>query len=166
MFTYYSPASRTLHIIWADLFRVVLGITVVLILTATVASTRARSTKTERSDPATLASVSKAPPPADIQGIAASPGTGVMVIKITPLGFEPAEVTRPAGRYLLGVYNRSGLREVVLRLDRVTGNRVHEVRVPREKLDWRALVDLTPGSYLLTEANHPQWSCKLTIRGN
>lgn len=85
------------------------------------------------------------------------------VITITPLGFEPAEITRPAGRFILVVDNRSGLEEITFRLDREGGNRVHEIRMPRKHPDWDGVVDPPPGTYLLTEASHPDWLCRITI---
>jgi hypothetical protein len=95
----------------------------------------------------------------------ASPRDRVTVERITirPTGFDPAETTLSKGRSLLTVDNRSGLREVVLRLDKEAGNRLQEVRVQREKLDWRRTVDFEPGRYLLTEAAHPGWTCRITV---
>lgn len=87
----------------------------------------------------------------------------VEVVTITPRGIEPAEITRPAGRFLLVVDNRSDLEGVTLRLDRETGARMHEVPMAREKWDWNQVVDLQPGSYLLTEADHQDWLCRITI---
>src|SRR5262245_5308527 len=88
---------------------------------------------------------------------------GRELITIHPFGFEPAEITRSARPFLLEVQNRSGLREVSLRLDREAGNRLREVKVPRKELDWRAIQDLPPGRYLLTEEKHPAWLCRITI---
>jgi hypothetical protein len=85
------------------------------------------------------------------------------LVTIRPFGFEPADITRPAGPFLLEVHNRSGLREVVLRIDREAGNRLYEERVPRRKLDWRTIVNVPPGRYLLTEEGHPTWVCRITI---
>jgi hypothetical protein len=42
----------------------------------------------------------------------------VEVFTLTPAGFEPAEVTLPAGDYLLVFNNRTGLDEFALWLDR------------------------------------------------
>ena len=64
---------------------------------------------------------------------------------------------------MLFVDNRSGLEEVTLRVDRVAGPRLHEVRVPREMLDWNEEINLTPGQYVLTEASHPDWVCRITV---
>jgi hypothetical protein len=66
---------------------------------------------------------------------------------------------------VLAVENRSGLQAVQLRLDRVAGAgvRLRDVQMPRAKHDWKDALDLTPGSYALTEANHPEWVCNITI---
>jgi hypothetical protein len=85
------------------------------------------------------------------------------LVTIRRHGFEPQEITRPADPFVLAVENRSGLEEVALRLDRADGNRLKEVNVPRKKLNWRDAFDLPPGRYVLTEANHPDWVCNITI---
>ena len=78
-------------------------------------------------------------------------------------GFAPAEIERPAGDFLISVTNLSGFPDLVFRLDRENGERLHGAKVPREKLTWRQHVRLTPGSYLLTVMDHPEWSCRITI---
>jgi hypothetical protein len=85
------------------------------------------------------------------------------MITIRPAGFDPKVITRPKGRFTLLVDNRSGLEEIQLRFDRIAGNRLHDVLVPRQKLDWVQGLDLQPGNYILTEANHPDWTCAITI---
>lgn len=85
------------------------------------------------------------------------------LITLRPDGFEPNEITRPKGRLLLLVDNRSGSTEMWLSLDRLTGHRIHEVRVPHETLDWHELINLTPGEYVLTERHHPEWTCHITV---
>jgi hypothetical protein len=90
-------------------------------------------------------------------------------ITIRPTGFEPSEITRPAGRVLLFVNDRSGLDSLDLRLDVESLQRLYEVRVPRDtkgKHEWRQVVALVPGRYILTEAGHPDWVCRITITGN
>jgi hypothetical protein len=78
-------------------------------------------------------------------------------------GFVPGEIIRPTGHYFLSVTNFSGVGDVLLRLDREGRERLHERRVQRENPSWRQNMHLTPGTYLLTEANHPEWVCRLTI---
>jgi hypothetical protein len=85
------------------------------------------------------------------------------LITLRPSGFEPSEITGPAGRWLLLVDNRSGSPEMWLRLDREKGKRLHEVRVRHESLDWHDLFDLTPGEYVLTDTHHPDFACHITV---
>lgn len=85
------------------------------------------------------------------------------LITVLPNGFEPAEIRRPAGKFLLAIDNRSGLPEINLSLVRVAGNLVQDLRIRREKPDLRKVVELGPGAYLLTEANHPGWIGRLII---
>jgi hypothetical protein len=84
-------------------------------------------------------------------------------VTITPTGFNPEEITRPAGQVILAIDNRSGLEEIRLRLDREGGQRMVDVRVDRKKLDWRRRIDLPAGRYRLTEGNHPSWLLQITI---
>ena len=85
------------------------------------------------------------------------------LITITPHGFEPQEITRPRGRFLLMIDNRSGLSATSLALTREAGERTHEMRVPREEPNWSDVVNLPPGRYVLTESDHPRWACRITI---
>lgn len=85
------------------------------------------------------------------------------IITVLPHGFEPAEITRPRGRFILMVDNRSGLEEVSLQLDREAGARLLAAQVHRSRPDWDDVFDLPPGNYILTEANHSEWGCRITI---
>jgi hypothetical protein len=100
---------------------------------------------------------------AGAQGNAPAARLETELITITPTGFDPAEMTRPQGRVILEVDNRSGLEEVEIRLDRSNGVREKEVRVHRTTLDWSGEVTLRPGIYVLREAGHPDWVCNVTI---
>lgn len=74
---------------------------------------------------------------------------------MSPRGFDPAEVRWPKGRIFLTVNNLSNVSELVLRLDRKVGGRVKEMNLRSKKERSAGVLDLTPGDYLLTEANHP-----------
>jgi hypothetical protein len=89
--------------------------------------------------------------------------TDSVLITITPGGFNATEITSPPIPFFLLIENRSGLSELSLRLDRLAGNRLRQVSVGREQPDWSDLLDLTPGSYVLSEANHSDWNCRITI---
>ena len=90
----------------------------------------------------------------------------IEVITIRPAGFEPQEITRPKGPFGLAVENRTGLENVILRLDREGGGRLQERQVTRKELNWKQRVNLPPGTYTLTEANNPDWVCRITITDN
>ena len=88
------------------------------------------------------------------------------LITIFPRGFEPAEITRPPGRFLLVIDDRSGLDEIILGLERQGGQSVHGFRMTRNELELTKVVDLKPGVYILREARHADWTCQLTISGS
>jgi hypothetical protein len=91
----------------------------------------------------------------------------VELFTLHPHGFEPAQITRPKGRFVLAVDNRSGVGEVQLQLHRVVGNdkqeKVVEKRTSRKQLDWGQLIDLRPGRYALSEVGHEEWVSFITI---
>jgi hypothetical protein len=89
--------------------------------------------------------------------------TETLRVTITTTGFDPDELTHAPGQVTLAIDNRSGLEEVRLRLDREGGERLADVLVERGQLDWHDTVTLSAGRYLLTEANHPQWMCQITV---
>lgn len=86
------------------------------------------------------------------------------VIVVRPWGFDPTSITRPKGSFILMVDNRSGLVDLDLRLDKATGNHIKGAHATDHRQhDWVDLFDLEPGDYLLTEATHPKWVCKIAI---
>jgi hypothetical protein len=85
------------------------------------------------------------------------------LVTITPTGFEPAEITRPQGHFMLAVDNRSGLEQVDLYFERETGGRVNVAFSRKSKLAWRDTVDFPPGRYLLRAANDESWHCMIKI---
>ena len=84
------------------------------------------------------------------------------MIDLRPSGFEPRDVTRPAGRFLLGVNNRTGLADLSFVLVHESGRSVGGKRLNKLKT-WRQVLDLHPGRYVLREANHRDWLCRITI---
>jgi len=87
----------------------------------------------------------------------------VEVITVRASGFEPREITRPQGAFRLAITNHSGATELVLHLDRVQGNRLHEVRLPQGRITWTQVLNLPPGDYALSEQNHPDWICLIQL---
>lgn len=101
--------------------------------------------------------------PVPRQGSSKRESVEAEVITILPTGFNPSTITRPHGRFLILIDNRSGSNEIALKLDRVAGHRLRAVRLTKEELILRQIEDLPPGEYLLTEADHPDWVCRVTI---
>ena len=85
------------------------------------------------------------------------------LITVTPTGFEPSELTRAKGRFLLAIDNQSGLDEVEFYFERETGGRVNVPLSRRGKIAWREIIDLTPGAYVLRARNDESWRCRIRI---
>ncbi len=105
--------------------------------------------------------------PVRAQGPAARPN-GAVVTVLRPYGFEPATVRIAAGRTQFLVFNRTGLTQVSLRIEREAGaalQTVHAEQVTRyHKHGWGPVLELTPGRYRIVEANHPRLVCQITVR--
>jgi hypothetical protein len=132
---------------------------VLMIVAATCVA--AAGAKAWLSRPAPAAATLPAP-----QGNSAQEEPEAEVVALLPTGFEPRQITRPRGRFLLVVKNRTGLEQVEWRLDREAGGRLREVRLSEGKLGSSQYEDLPPGTYVLTEAGHPDWECRVTITPN
>lgn len=87
----------------------------------------------------------------------------VEMISVGPDGFEPTSLTRPSGRFLLAINNRSGLKELTFQLIREDGRLMQEARVDPKQPNWRSLVNLPAGAYRLTETSHADWVCTIVI---
>ncbi|HET6975523.1 MAG TPA: hypothetical protein VFI24_04320 [Pyrinomonadaceae bacterium] len=83
---------------------------------------------------------------------------------LTSEGFNPVEVRPPAHRFLLSIDNRSGVSELVFRLNRADGTQVKELHVSGAAGDWNETLDLTAGTYTLSEPNHSNWLCTIIIQ--
>jgi hypothetical protein len=107
----------------------------------------------------------------------------VLYLTLGSGGFDQTSVTIPSGRLLFALANNSGIGGVVLQLNQQTANGSvaiamdgaqsgrtspagapsSSVTSPREKRDWRAVQNLPAGQYILTEASHPNWVCRITV---
>jgi hypothetical protein len=84
-------------------------------------------------------------------------------LTLRPRGFDQAEVSWPKGRFFIMIDNRTNVSELNLQLDREVGGRVKEAKLKMRKERSLGVFDMTPGVYLLTEASHPGWACRITI---
>jgi hypothetical protein len=97
------------------------------------------------------------------EGQASEEQVEVEVITVRANGFEPGEITRRSGVFMLAISNHSGETELNLHLDRVQGNRIHEERLPRGRVRWSKSFDLPSGDYVLSEQSHPDWICRIKL---
>jgi hypothetical protein len=111
-----------------------------------------------------------AAPPATIELIATAPADDeapsdikVVLLTLRSEGFDPAEMQLPAGEYLLVVRNRTGLDEVDVRLVHEDGHNLDQAKVGARQKDWKQRLKLTPGTYLINEANHSDWNLRLVV---
>ena len=85
----------------------------------------------------------------------------VVSLQVTPFGFEPRETIAPRGRFLILLQNRTGRRDLNFWLARENEGRVTESEP--QKRDWKAHVQLGPGTYIIGETNHPEWKSFIRV---
>jgi hypothetical protein len=87
----------------------------------------------------------------------------IELVTVRPAGFEPSEITRPKGPFVLFVDDRSGRENSSLVLQRVNSERVRGISINRKKSEWHDVMDLSPGTYVLQDASNPELRCQITI---
>jgi hypothetical protein len=85
----------------------------------------------------------------------------VVVLQVTPSGFEPSETIAPKGKFLILLQNRTGQRDLNFWLARENEGRVAESK--SQNRDWNAQVQLGPGTYIIGETNHPEWQSIIRV---
>ncbi|MEW6732371.1 MAG: hypothetical protein AB1489_13670 [Acidobacteriota bacterium] len=93
--------------------------------------------------------------------------SGLVNIYATISGFEPAEITVRAGENIVMIRNRTGQGDQVYSLvPAVTqGSSDEPLSLGSAQLGAkvRTRLTLTPGEFLLREANNPDWVCRITV---
>jgi hypothetical protein len=81
-------------------------------------------------------------------------------------GFDPSEITRVPGKFLLSVDDRRNdkTQRLTLRLSREGGEHLRDIEVPEKATDWAEEVELQAGRYVLTEVSHSNWTCRITVQ--
>jgi hypothetical protein len=87
----------------------------------------------------------------------------IELITLRPAGFEPSEITRPKGAFVLFLDDRSGKDKSSLVLQRVNGERLRSINLERKKSNWNDVFDLTPGTYILQDGSNSELRCQITI---
>lgn len=82
-------------------------------------------------------------------------------------GFEPAEIRRHPGPFIIAVENISGMDAGTLRLEPASGgppsSALAEARMARGRFDWNQRLELPPGTYLLGQTGGAGHSCRIII---
>lgn len=86
----------------------------------------------------------------------------VVSLELTPNGFEPRETTARPGKFLILLQNRTGRRDLSFYLIRENQERLADSEP--QKRDWKAHVQLGPGTYIVGETNHPEWQSIIRVR--
>ena len=119
------------------------------------------------------------PAPLGEKPVLASPQEKIRAELVTafPYGFEPDELTRPEGPFMLCVDNRAGTEALSLQLisganGAISGANgaisgatppVYAAPIQRGKSGTHKMLNLAPGQYVLREGSHPRWFCTITI---
>lgn len=88
----------------------------------------------------------------------------IETVTITPDGFEPQQLERTAGPFILSITNQSGVDALNLRIETEQHARFREKSLPLITPDWRERIDPPPGKYIFTEENHPEWTLTFIIK--
>lgn len=83
-------------------------------------------------------------------------------VELTSNGFTPNEVQHAPGRFAIAVENSTLSGEYTLRLKAQDGTILNEFHVQKGSSAWT--VNLQTGTYTLTEADHPQWTCRIMVQ--
>lgn len=87
----------------------------------------------------------------------------IELITVRPAGFEPSEITRPKGAFVLFLDDRSGKENSSLVLQRLSGERLRAIKLERKKSNWNEVVNLSPGTYILLDGSNAERRCQITI---
>lgn len=88
----------------------------------------------------------------------------LVLLALLPHGFETNEMYLDAGTYMFIIGNRTGLKEVNFRIDREGKDRIGESIAGGRKRDWKQRFELTPGNYVVSANDNPEWSCRIVVR--
>ena len=83
-------------------------------------------------------------------------------LELSSNGFAPAEFQHGPGTFAIAVENKILSGEYTLKLTAEDGTVLNEFQIQKGSSAWT--VNLPTGRYELTEANHPQWTCRIVVQ--
>ena len=141
----------------------IIAVSFLLLIAMTGLATTRRWLTSQNSNRATATAAAGAVPALAAQAKQTAPKLEVELVALHPTGFDPVTITRPKGPFLLVIQNRSGLNELSFQFDKEVGTKLKAVKVPAKKASWSDVVDLNPGTYVMTEITNPKWSLEVVI---
>jgi hypothetical protein len=87
----------------------------------------------------------------------------LVLLALRPEGFETSEMQLDPGDYVFIIGNRTGLRDVSVRLDREGIGRIATAMVGGKQKDWKQRIKLTTGVYVVTANDNPNWTCRIVV---
>jgi hypothetical protein len=87
----------------------------------------------------------------------------VETITLTPQGFQPNQIERAPGRFLLGIDNRIKPEEFSFEILRENGHKAHKLKLEKGQIRLRKLLNLPEGRYVLRAVDHPEWTCTILL---
>ena len=134
-----------------------------LFVVAAIALTIPFVARTENINRPTPSLVARVNPPHVAEGrpIATDEEPQVVSLQVSPSGFQPSETTARPGKFLILVQNRSGQRGLSFYLIRDNQQRLGNSE--SDKRDWKAQIQLGPGTYIVGEKSHPEWQSILRV---
>src|SRR5947209_12688190 len=86
-----------------------------------------------------------------------------ITVLVRPRQMEPQLIKVAAGPVEIVAYNQSTARHLQFILSVERGNQLRQIDLPAFRKTSRELYDLNPGTYLFTEASHPNWVCRIVV---
>lgn len=93
----------------------------------------------------------------------AGPEVPLVLLALWPEGFETNEMKLEPGEYLFMIGNRTGLKQVNFQLHREGRERLAGATVGGRQKDLKQRLRLTPGIYVVTANDNPEWTCRITV---
>jgi hypothetical protein len=86
-------------------------------------------------------------------------------LSLTAAGWSRRRSIGGVGKFLLTVndHRSNKTRQLTPRLGRESGEHVRDIEMLREVTDQAEGLELQAGKYVLTEVNHPAWSCSIVV---
>jgi|SRR5215217_2878184 len=87
----------------------------------------------------------------------------VELITLQTSGFEPTEIVRSKGPFVLLIDDRSRKENSSFSLQSLKGESVRDINTKRVRSEWHDVINLPPGDYVLTNPANPDSRCQITI---